>query len=272
MAHISRPFQIALVAVGLFAAVFVIALRPHSSTPPGSSSASASRAAQAPKPGSPSHVYQGPAPGVQGLSKAIAKAHGAVATSQQSAKQLEEKAAAASSTGSTAGANAAPATPSATTRSIPAKATATTPKATAPKSARAPHATATLAGQHSVEAQLEQGKVVLILFWNPKGTDDAAVRSELRLLELAHRFAAVLARNPTFRHLRSGFAAELRKPIAVHEAPASAVSSFGSITTGVQVSGTPTILVVAKSGHVQTITGLTDAYSIEQTIDEARHA
>jgi hypothetical protein len=271
MAHISRPFQIALVAVGLFAAVFVIALRPHSSSTPGSSSASASHAAQAPKPGSPSHIYQGPAPGVQGLTKALAKAHGAVATSQQNAKQLEEKAAA-SSTGSASGAKAAPATPSATAKSTPAKATATAPKATAPKSARAPHAAATLAGQHSVEAQLAQGKVVLILFWNPNGADDKAVRSELRLLELAHRFAVALARNPTFRHLRSRFAAELRKPIAVHEAPASAVSSFGSITTGVQVSGTPTMLVLAKSGQVHTITGLTDAFSIEQTIEEARHA
>jgi protein-disulfide isomerase len=37
------------------------------------------------------------------------------------------------------------------------------------------------------------------------------------------------------------------------------------------VYGTPTILVVNKKGSVRTITGLTDAYSIEQTIDEARH-
>ena len=36
--------------------------------------------------------------------------------------------------------------------------------------------------------------------------------------------------------------------------------------------GTPTILVVAKSGKTTVLTGLTDYYSIEQAIDETRDA
>ena len=43
-------------------------------------------------------VYHGSAPGVEGLTKAIAKAHGAVSTSEGNARQLEEKSAQATST------------------------------------------------------------------------------------------------------------------------------------------------------------------------------
>ena len=59
--------------------------------------------------------------------------------------------------------------------------------------------------------------------------------------------------------------------VAAFEARAKEVTSFGTITRGVQVYGTPTLLVLNKKGQVRTITGLTDAYAIEQTIDEARH-
>jgi hypothetical protein len=63
---------------------------------------------------------------------------------------------------------------------------------------------------------------------------------------------------------------ELEKKIAVHYASASQVTSFGTFTKTVQVYGTPTILIVNKHGAVTTINGLTDAFAIEQTIDEAR--
>ena len=63
---------------------------------------------------------------------------------------------------------------------------------------------------------------------------------------------------------------ELEKKIAVHYATAAQVASFGSITKTVQVYGTPTILMINRHGAVTTITGLTDAFAIEQAIDEAR--
>ena len=58
--------------------------------------------------------------------------------------------------------------------------------------------------------------------------------------------------------------------VAVQEAPASQVASFGSITRTVRVTGTPTLLIINKHGRTTTLTGLTDAYSIDQAIDEAR--
>jgi predicted nucleotidyltransferase len=102
--------------------------------------------------------------------------------------------------------------------------------------------------QRTVEAELKQGKIVLLLFWNPQGADDVAVRSEVR-----------------------GLAAHEKK-IALHEALAKQVATFGSITRGVQVEQTPTILIINKRGRATTLTGLTDAFSIEQAIAEARRS
>jgi hypothetical protein len=274
MAQLSRPFQIALLAVGLLAAVCVLALSRHSSSTSGSgssaavssavppastyakattaqSSSASAAAAERKAAAAPSAVYHGSAPGVEGLTRAIAKAHGAVASAQQNAKQLEAESAQASSAtapAASASTTALPASSSATST-----ASSTTAAATVHKAASAPGTASrsTLpSGQRAVEAELKQGKIVVLLFWNPKGADDVAVRQALQ------RFVAI----------------QPDKHIAVHETSASQVTSFGSVTRAVQVYGTPTILIVNRSGRVTTLTGLTDAYAIEQAIDEARHS
>ena len=86
-----------------------------------------------------------------------------------------------------------------------------------------------------------------MLFWNPKGADDVAVRKELQAV-----------------------GKKLGGKIAVHTAEANQVGLFGSITRAIQVYQTPTILFVNGKGLTTTLTGFTDAFSIEQTIDEAR--
>jgi hypothetical protein len=60
--------------------------------------------------------------------------------------------------------------------------------------------------------------------------------------------------------------------IAIDEASAGQVASFGSITRGVQVYGTPTLLFVNKKGRALTLTGLQDSFAIGQAVREARHA
>lgn len=274
MAQLSRPFQIALVAVALFAAVWLFALhgRPSSTSGSGSSAAvpssasPATAAAEERAAAAPSPVYHGSAPGVSGLTRAIAKAHEAVAASQQNAKQLEQKSAQASSTtapAASASTTASPASSSAASHASPAHAPATSKTSTtttAPavhKGASAPvtASRSTLpSGQRAVEAELKQGKIVVLLFWNSKGADDVVVHKELQLLVNLHHSAS------------------RAKQIAVHETSGGDVASFGSITRGVQVYGTPTILIVNRKGQTITLTGLTDAYSIEQAIDEARHS
>jgi hypothetical protein len=287
MTQISRPFQIALVAVGVLMAVWFLALRGHSasspSAPSGGSAAAATSTPAAQSPGAPSSIYHGSAPGVEGLTRAIAKAHGAVATSQQNAKQLEEKSAQASG-GSPAPA-ASPAASSSPSAASPShtgsvagsahKTTATNSVKPAARTAPPGKAAGSLTGGHRtparqarVERALKEGKIAVILFWNKKGADDVAVQFELRVLEELHHHA----NRPKLRRELQQYGLELQKPIAVFEARSNEVTSFGSITHGVRVYGTPTMLIINKRGQVKSVTGLTDAYAIEQTIDEARHS
>jgi hypothetical protein len=279
MAQLSRPFQIALVAVCLLAGVWLFALQGHSSstssapasapaTPsapaaassPAASSATPNAAAEAKAAAAPTHVYHGAAPGVEGLSRAIDKAHGAVANSQQDAKQFENQSAEASGSGapaSTSAAAAAGKSASSTSASV----TATTVHKTSSKSASGSttvttttvHKVATKPGaalvparQLAVEAALARGDMVVLLFWNRRGADDVAVHRALRPL------------------------AKRGSKIFVQEAPPSQVASFGSVTRGVQVYATPTILIVNKRGQTTTLTGLQDTYSILQAVAEAR--
>jgi hypothetical protein len=259
MSQISRPFQIALLAVAVLGAAWLFVFQPHTSNTASSSSSAAvvsspppSASAQANAAGAPSKIYHGSAPGVQGLTRAIAKAHGAVSASQQNASRLQQKAAQA--TGGTASAVAAPAGAHVTKSAAPAKSTPSSRSASAPASkAHAPTAAHAVkgipAGQRAVESELAHGNVVVVLFWNHNGTDDNAVRRELRFLQTAHH-----------------------KKVAINVASAKQTASFGAITRGVQIYGTPTMLVVNKHGKAIVLNGLQDAFSIEQAIDEARHA
>jgi hypothetical protein len=286
MAQLSRPYQIALGVLALFAVVWVIALRPHSTNSSGASSSPAATPTLPAKPAAPangsgsatsktSSTYHGSAPGVQGLTRAIAKAHGAVSTSEQNAKQLTEHSAQASSTASPSSSSSSS---SSAQSSAPAAKAPSAPTGTAKHPSSTSHgikaqsgAGRTPARQALVERALKEGKPAVILFWSKSGADDVAVHDELLLLEAIHHMIKPIAHNPVVRErlVREGF--ELTKPFAAFEASSKQVSSFGTITRGVQIYGTPTILIVAKGGKTTVITGLTDAFAIEQAIDEARH-
>jgi hypothetical protein len=259
VAQLSRPYQIALVAVVLLGLVWAVALRGHSSNPsepaPASSpaptastpspapstSASEAKAAAAPTP-----VYHGAAPGVEGLTRAIAKAHGAVAESQQNAQQLQRKSSEASQE-----AQSTPEPVRATTRGTGTAAGATSTTHTSaraktghvkPRGGRSPQ-------QALVESELAHGRTVMLLFWNPRSTVDQEVMAQ----------AGVLARGS-------------RGSVALHAALAHQVDAFGKITEVAHVYQTPTILIVNRHGVVSTFTGLTDVYSLQQALREARSA
>ncbi len=310
MAQISRPFQIGLVVVVLLAGVWLFALQGHSSSPSGAGSTSStpvvtssvSPGATHAHPASPTHsspstastqgqhaatptaTEHGHETGVEGLLHAVRKAHEAAAVSQQNATEVERKSreasnepasaqhspvtapassgrAAATSTSTGASAASASAHGSSTTS----KGSSTTSKGSSTTTPAVP------SGQQEVEAELKQGKIAVLFFWNPAGSDDMVVHNELRLLLRLHTIASK-AKTEEFRHAEKFFGLELAKKIVVHEALASQVASYGSITSGVQIYGTPTILVINPHGQVITLTGITDAYSIEQAIEEARAA
>jgi hypothetical protein len=261
MAQLSRPYQIGLAAVAVLAAAWLLLLQGHGSS--GSSSSGSGTAQVSP---SPSHAPASPlkksegsagsasghgsASSIGGLGRAVEKARGAVTTSKQNEKKLNERSSQASneSTSRSAGKAAETTAPSRTTSTGAAAA----PAAPAPLKAVAPgaaHRNTSAVEQQKVEAQLARGKVAVILFWDPKGADDRLVQAALRSMR----------GNSSLK-------------IAVDEASAKQVASFGSITRGVQVYGTPTLLFVNKQGKVLTLTGLQDSFAIAQAVREVRHA
>jgi hypothetical protein len=283
--QISRPFQIMFVATVVLFALWLVVLRNHSSSGE-SSPSSASSSAQ---PASPAHAsgsssassgasgssagssaHHSSAPGVAGLTRAIAKARGAVAQSEHNARQLQHKQNQASGSGSgsaqtqTSGSHASstasgakPPVKTASTQSKTAASAAPKTQSSAvvtktQSSAAAPSARAKAgipAMQSKVEAQLKQGKLVAILLWNPQGSVDNVARRELQAA----------------RHT-------LGAKLAVHVARSSEVGSFGTFTRTVQVYSTPTILLINHKGATSSVTGLTDAFSIEQAVREAEQA
>jgi hypothetical protein len=312
MAQLSRPFQIAFVAVCLLAAVWLFALQGHSTSTSGAGSSAAvstsappaskpigsaathsassgvTAAAEAKAAAAPSHIYHGSAPGVEGLTRDIAKAHQAVAISQQNAKRLEDKSAQASNEAAAQTSGTTTAHTSGTTTPVTHTHSAATSVAQSPASTSTAPATRATVKQQPIKAQtgadqtparqalvehaLDEGKVAVILFWNPKGADDVAVNDELKLLEAVHHLIRPVAHVPQVRRVLERSGLELQKKFAAFEAPADQVASFGSITRDVQIYATPTILVINKRGQTIVLNGLQDAYSIEQAIDEVRNS
>ena len=263
MAQLSRPYQIGLAAIALLAAVWVLALRGNSSsssstpaapqvattTPAHTPSSSApAKHAGSKSPGGSSQVYHGAAPGVEGLTRAVAKAHEAAATAQQNATQLQKKSEQASSASpsSSSSSSAAPST-SATKPSTSGSATKSTEPTTTTKSSAGTAGHVKVSSrQRSAEAALKKGDVVVLLFWDSHGSDDMAVHKAVQSVNGEHK-------------------------VFTSQAPSNLVAAYGSITRGVQVYGTPTLLIVNPKGKTITLTGLQDAYAIRQAIAEIRH-
>lgn len=263
MTQISRPFQIALVTLVLFVLVWFAALHHRTSTSGGGSGSSPaasstpatpSGAAEAKAAAAPTHVYHGAAPGVEGLTRAINKAHGAVAQSQREARRVETSEPSASS-GSSASSTAAQASHASTTATRapdhPKTVTPTKVHPTPPvvKHPAIKHPAVAANMQATVEHELQHGKTVLILFWNPHGSDDVAVHNSL----------------PAVQHA-------LGSKVAVHYASAGQVGAFGTVTHAVQVTQTPTLLIVNPHGQTTVLTGLTEAFAIQQAIAESHHS
>jgi hypothetical protein len=255
MTHLSRPLQVALAAAGLLVVVWFVALRGHSgsseptattSTHAASSSSSASSSGGS-STGTTS-VYHGSAPGVEGLTRDLQKARGAAAQSEQNAAQLQQKAAQASGESSAAktGRSAASATHSSTASPATKASTTTRPSTATHKST---HAANGSSGQAWVEHELGQKVTVALLFYTPRSYDDSRTRRELERLIGEERSSHV--------------------KIALRVARADQVGAYGAFTRVASVYQTPTLLLVTPTGEVKPpITGLTDAFAIEQEIDE----
>jgi hypothetical protein len=282
MAQLSRPYQIVLAAVALLGLVWVVALRSHgpSSSQPvptkastaaarpaagaASASSSSSAAAEVKAGAAPTPIYHGSAPGVEGLTRAIAKAHGAVAASQRNVQEQQHKSEEVSDEArtpvTTSSTNASSATAQKPLTVVHRTVTHTTANGTVTKThervvtkTRSQNVAKAHPGrsaqQVAVEVELAHGKTVMLVFWDPKSSVDREVLVQADAL-----------------------AGGSKGTVTVHAALANQVGLFGKITEVVHVYQTPTILIVNRQGVVSTLTGLTDVFSLQQAVSEARKA
>lgn len=243
--------------------VWAIALRTHTSNPsePAAGSSPTPTTAKTPAGGgkaaaAPTPIYHGAAPGVEGLTRAVAKAHGAVATSQQNAQQLQRKSGEASSE-SQASTAPPPNVAAKKASGATAKQQSIVAAELARKAARAHKRAGSSAKHHhrrsaaqlAVEGELAHGKTVMLVFWNPRSTVDQEVRTQAIAV-----------------------ASGSKGTVTMHAALAHQVGMFGTITEVARVYQTPTILIVNRRGVVSTLTGLTDVFALQQAVREARLA
>jgi hypothetical protein len=202
MDNVSRPLIAVLVATVAFFALWVVALKPSSSTTTGRSG------------------------GLGAYQTAIDRAHHAVATAN-------------AATAREGGTVATTPAPGAATRQNVASGTRAAPNA---KSVHLhPHANA----PELVAQALAGGKVLALLFYNPAGTDDQAVRQELGAV-------------PTHR----GKVVKLALPL-------SQLAAYSVVTQQVPVQVSPTLVLIDRARQASTIVGFADRFEISQRVADA---
>jgi hypothetical protein len=256
MTHVSRPLVALLVGTVLFFALWIVALKPGSSSSGGAPSG------------------QG---GVGQYQSAINAAKSSVkAQNQQSANAgnipgtATSTPASSSSTPAASSSSAPPATtPAATTpaATTPAATTSTPTQPAAharakhhavvthkhqaapvPKAATPASAVHVAGARHRfnvVATALREHKVIAILFYNPAGADDQAVRREIKSI-------------PTYK----GSVVKLTVPI-------SELSRYTAITTQVMVSTTPTLVLIDRHHQASLVTGYATGFEIGTLVASA---
>jgi hypothetical protein len=231
--------QVALVATLLLAAVWFVALRPKAADGGGGSGA-APAPASAPAPSAPSApaASDGAAPGTEGLTGAIDKAHGAVTTANADAARAQRSSA-----------DGAPAAPAAAAHpSAGAAHGSSRPAAARRPAARGPshaHRPAPSPQVRAVRTALRQHRAVAIAFVDPHTADARAVAAEIGHVS---RFG--------------GRALTLAVPLA-------RLSDYDFITNHVEVTVAPTVVIVDPRRRATTIVGFADRGEIEQRLADA---
>jgi hypothetical protein len=234
---ISLPFRIVLIVALVFAVVWFLVLRP--------------------KPAAEGEPAVTP-PGVTGLANDVAKANKAVDASNAAAARSEAAANAVggSSTTATTKPSATAAKPGAASATAKPAKPAKPAKAAKPAKPVAPAAVAkpvkpgladdAAPGDPSrpLLASVDAGKVVVVLFWNKRASDDRATRRALRAIDL-----------------HGG-------KVVASAVPIADVGRYEAITRGVQVLESPTVLVIGAGGKARAITGYTQAKEIDQAVSD----
>jgi hypothetical protein len=231
MSQVSRPFQFALLAAVAALAIWLVALKPSSSSSSG-----------APQPSTNTFA--------SGVLSAPGKARAAVAASD-------------GASAAHGGTIVTPTTPAPiATTSTAATPTRKPPSATTPPSGAATASAAALGAQqrapatappHSQTAKrldlvsraLKANKVIALLFYNSAAPDDRAVRDELAAIPLSRGKVVKLA------------------------VPISELGRYPVVTTQVPVNSSPTLVIINPRQQATTIVGFADGFEIAQRIADA---
>jgi hypothetical protein len=207
MAHAPRALIALLVGTVAFFALWTFALKPSSS---GSGSSSSQ--------------------GLGAYQSAIAKAHHAVTVSNQDNERQ--------------GATIPQATPAKGTASKPATPSKSSVAASKPAAVQSAGA-GTKARVAVVTAALSAKKVVVLLFYNPAGADDNAIKQELAAVPTHHGAVVKVA------------------------APIGELSSYPVVTGTVPVTVSPTLVLINAHQQAMTIVGFADQFEIAQRVADA---
>jgi hypothetical protein len=260
--------QIALVAVVLLAGMWFTVLKPK----PAAETAAATPATVTPAPASSEPV----APGVKGLTNAIAKAKGASATSDATNAKIQKA----------TGANPAVSAPAA---AKPAAVKPTVAKATPAASKGVKHTTPAKAKAKTTAAVKSATKVVApaALKAKPAAAKAPATPAKKAVdIDPSDRLLAFLAKGKTLVILFHGAGADDRAARkAVHRTakadpkhvvsayiPIGDVGKYEAITSDVQILAAPSILVIGTNGKATLLTGYVDTAVVRQTVGDARRA
>jgi hypothetical protein len=211
--QISLPYRVAIVALLVVGGLWFAVLKPKPESDPASTTA----------------------PGVTGLAKDVDKAKAAVNASNAATAGTE---AAANAVG-TEGKSAAPAAGGTATQP------GTTAKSAKPATAAKPGlADDAVDGDPSkpVLADVDAGKVAVVLFWNDKASDDRATRRALSEIDKHHG------------------------KVVTRAVPIGDVGKYEAITRGAQILESPTVLVIGAGGKARAITGYTQAKEIDELV------
>lgn len=180
--------------------------------------------------------------------QAIPKARQAVA--EAAAANARAAAAGGGRTASPASAAAAAPAPGASKPAAQASAPTASKPVTQPAAAPklAVQSTATTRGARrdaAIVRDVHRGKVVVLLFWNAESADDVATRGALRDLDLH------------------------RGKVVVRIVPIARVAEYASVTRGVTIAQSPTIVVIGHKGRARVIAGLSEPREISQAVGDA---
>jgi hypothetical protein len=215
MDHVSRPLLVVLAATAALLAVWMVALKPK-----------------------PVAIQNTPL----AATKEIPKAAQAVAASN-AANARVQAASAAAGQGAAVPVASQPSASAPTAGAKPAAAKAATPQAPI-----SPAAAKRRLGERrdaAVVHAVAHGKVVVLLFWNSRATDDIATRGALRDID---------------RH---------GGRVVVRVVPIANVAQYASVTRGVKIAQSPTTVVIGRKGKTRVIVGLTEPREIAQAVGDA---